>query len=346
MRRMVVAGLVLVALLAGVLAWRLRVQARESRGPAGGTGEIEGTTVELSSRLQARLTAVPVKKGQLVRKGELVASFDCADADAALAEAEGRAAAAQSQAEVARAQARSSRDSEQAALAAASAAEAQGAALGAQRDAARRQAARLEVLGDDVAFASRDQSRASADGLSAQVESARAQAGSARRQARAAASAATGAGVQVAAAEASLRAARGAAERARLLAAECALRAPLDAVVSELPHEPGELLAPGQMVARLVDLSVVKATFYLPNAELAAARPGGRAWVRADAFPGERFEGTIATVAAEAEFTPRNIQTRSDRDRLVYPVEVRLPNPAGKLRPGMPVEVSLPGTER
>ncbi|BDG10552.1 HlyD family secretion protein [Anaeromyxobacter paludicola] len=346
MRRMLVVGLVLVGVLAGVLAWRLRAQSRAAHGPAGGTGEIEGTAVDLASRLTARLAAVAVRKGQVVRQGELVATFDCADTRAALAEAEGRAALAAAQAEVARSQQSSSGDAERAAQAAASAADAQSASLLAQRDAASRQAARLEKLGDDVPFATRDQSRAQADGLAAQLEAARAQAGAARRQAAAARSTASGAAGQVRAAEASLAAARGTAERARLLAAECELRAPRDAVVSELPHEPGELLAPGQVVARLVDLAEVKATFYLPNAEVGAARPGARAQVRADAFPGEAFEGRVASVAAEAEFTPRNIQTRSDRDRLVYPVEVRLPNPGLKLRPGMPVEVILPGTER
>jgi HlyD family secretion protein len=54
----------------------------------------------------------------------------------------------------------------------------------------------------------------------------------------------------------------------------------------------------------------------------------------------------VHSVAARAEFTPRNIQTRTDRDRLVYPVEVRVANPEGKLRPGMPVQVTLPGTGR
>jgi HlyD family secretion protein len=68
--------------------------------------------------------------------------------------------------------------------------------------------------------------------------------------------------------------------------------------------------------------------------------------VVADAWPGERFAGKVATVALEAEFTPRNIQTRTDRDRLVYPVEVVVPNPGARLRPGMPVQVVLPGTER
>jgi len=51
-------------------------------------------------------------------------------------------------------------------------------------------------------------------------------------------------------------------------------------------------------------------------------------------------------VSLEAEFTPRNIQTRTDRDRLVYPGEVRVVNRDGKLRSGMPVQVTLTGTGR
>ena len=62
----------------------------------------------------------------------------------------------------------------------------------------------------------------------------------------------------------------------------------------------------------------------------------------ADAWPGERFDGIVRSVALQAEFTPRNIQTRTDRDRLVYAIEVRVANPEGKLRPGMPVQVFLP----
>ena len=97
---------------------------------------------------------------------------------------------------------------------------------------------------------------------------------------------------------------------------------------------------------RLLDLSEVRATFYLPNAELAAVKLGAPALAVADAFPGEEFSGQVSTVAFKAEFTPRNIQTRSDRDRLVYPVEIVLANRAGRLRAGMPVQVTLPGTER
>ena len=100
------------------------------------------------------------------------------------------------------------------------------------------------------------------------------------------------------------------------------------------------------VLVRLVDLSAPKATFYLPNAEIGAVKPGARATVVADAWPGEEFDGTVRTVALEAEFTPRNIQTRTDRDRLVYPVEVTVRNRDGKLRAGMPVQVTLEGTGR
>jgi HlyD family secretion protein len=143
-----------------------------------------------------------------------------------------------------------------------------------------------------------------------------------------------------------VRAAEAAVARAGLLAAECEVRAPRDAEVATLPHEAGELVAPGAILVRLVDLSEVKATFYLPNAEIGAVRPGARATVVADAWPGESFEGTVRTVALEAEFTPRNIQTRTDRDRLVYPVEVTVVNRGGRLRAGMPVQVTLEGTGR
>jgi HlyD family secretion protein len=68
--------------------------------------------------------------------------------------------------------------------------------------------------------------------------------------------------------------------------------------------------------------------------------------VVADAWPQDAFEGTVRTVATKAEFTPRNIQTRTDRDRLVYAVEIRVVNRDGKLRPGMPVQVTLSAADR
>jgi HlyD family secretion protein len=346
MRRVVAVLVLLVALLSALLIHRLRAQAALARGPSGGAGEIEGTDVVLAARLTARVEALHVKKGAAVKRGELLVTLDCADARAALEEAEGRAAAARAQAAAAGASVEASRSQREAAVAAQLAAAAQAQAVEAQRDAAVRQASRLEAVADDVASDRRDQSRAGASALERQAVAAQAQARASERQAGAAVAAIRASGAQAVAARAQLQTAEAAALRARLLADDCRVVAPRDALVEELPHEPGELVGAGQMLAKLVDLAEVKATFYLPNAEVGRARPGARAIVVADAWPGESFEGTVTTVAAKAEFTPRNIQTRTDRDRLVYPVEVALPNPGGKLRPGMPVQVTLPGTGR
>jgi HlyD family secretion protein len=346
MRRVAVVLVVLVAVLSGLLAWRLRAQAAEARGPSGGSGEIEGTEIDLASRVAARVLELHVRKGELVKAGSVVVSLDCADPRAALAEAEARLAAARAQAAAAGSSVEASRRSREAAVAAQLAAKAQASALAAQRDAARRQASRLDALASDVAQANRDQTRASAEGLEHQTQAALAQAAASEEQARAAVAAIQASGAQAVAAEAQMRAAEASAARARLLADECLVRAPRDAVVDDLPHEPGELVPANQVLAKLVDLAQVKATFYLPNAEVSAARPGARATVVADAWPKDRFEGVVRTASVRAEFTPRNIQTRSDRDRLVYPVEVAIANRDGKLRPGMPVQVVLDGTER
>lgn len=342
MRRMAIVFGALALVLAGLIALRLRTQAVARQALPGGSGEIEGTEVNASARITARVESLTVKKGQAVKAGDLLLKLDCSDQDAALDEAEARLVAARAQAAAASATVSASRRNQEAAAAGRAAAKAQAEALTAQRDAAARRAQRLESLTTDVSLEARDQSRAGADSLARQVEAAEAQARASAEQARAAENAIRASGAQATAADATVKASEAAAARARLLAAECLVRAPRDALVDDLPHEPGELVAAGQTLVRLVDISEVKALFYLPNAELAAARPGGRALVTADAWPGETFAGTVATVSAEAEFTPRNIQTRSDRDRLVYPIEVRVPNPAGKLRPGMPVQVALP----
>jgi len=288
MRRVIGILVVLVVVMSALIGVRLYLQKRALGGPSGGSGEIEGTVVDLSSRVGARVLKLSVIEGQAVKQGDLLVTLDCSDPEAQLAEAEARLASARAQA----------------------------AAAENQRGVAQRQAKRLEQLPKDVAAASVDQSTSGAIGASRQAEAARAL----------------------------VRATSAAVERARLLVGECVVRAPRDAVVSDLPHEEGELASPGSTLVRLVDLSALTATFYLPNAEVAAVKPGARAVVVADAWPGEEFEGTVKTVAVEAEFTPRNIQTRSDRDRLVYPVEVAVRNRDGKLLAGMPVQVTIPGT--
>ncbi len=346
MRRIAVILAVLTLVLSGLLAFRLRVQQAELQGPSGGSGEIEGTEVNLASRISARVEKVSVQKGASVKKGELLLALDCAEPRAQHHDAEARVASARAQAKAALASADAARTQQVAASQTITASKAQAEALAAQRDATRRQADRLEAVGDDVAFSNRDQLRFSVLGLEHQLAAAQASSAVSGEHAKGATAQARAAIAQAEAADATIGAAEAALERAQLLIAECEVRAPRDALVEDVPFELGELVSPGATLVKLVDLAEVKATFYLPNAELAAVRTGAKAIVIADAWPELRFEGKVRTVALKAEFTPRNIQTRTDRDRLVYPVEVVVPNPDGKLRAGMPVQVQLPGTGR
>ncbi|WP_224242283.1 HlyD family secretion protein [Hyalangium gracile] len=341
MRRVVVLFIALVVVLGTLLGLRLVRDRRAAEGPPGGSGVVEGTAVDVRSRLNARVLALHVKEGARVEKGALLATLDCTEPEALLAEAEARLAMARAQAHAADAAALASLRASEAATAQASGTQAQLESLAAQQGLASRQAARMEQMGEAVAVATRDQARAQADALSQQLAASQHTSTAASRQARAAAEQERASREQASAATQAVQATEATVRRARLSVAECELHAPLAGTVETLVLEVGELAMPGAVLARLVDTRNSRATFYLPNAELAAVRPGEPAIVRADAYPDRSFQARVVTVATVAEFTPRNVQTRSDRDRLVYPVEVRIEDPDGLLLPGMPVDITL-----
>ena len=336
----------LLPILAGIpLVLDLRAQDKAQHQAASGSGTIEGTEIRLSSRVGARVLSAAVQRGDAVQSGQLLVSLDCSDARAAVAEAEARVQAARAQVEAAESQAETSARTRIVLSASSDASRAQVSSLRTQQGVSSRQADRLERLGEDASQAARDQMRSQAEGLQHEADAAQAQSRSLAAQVRAADSSWRAAQAQTEAARRSVTAAEASAARARLLADECEIRAPRAALVDEVFVEPGEQASAGATLVRLVDLDLVKATFYLPNVELRAARPGGAALIAADPWPGVEFAGSVVSVGSSAEFTPRNIQTRTDRDRLVFPIEVRIPNPKHELRPGMPVQVTLPGTE-
>ena len=345
MNRMVVAPIAAGLILSGLLGWKLWEQGLALRGPTRGSGVVEGTDVDLSVRIAARVLEVYAEEGQKVEEGDLLLTLDCAEPEAGLAEAEARLAVAMAQADAARAAAGAAQHASGAARSVASAAQAQSEAAAAQRDAAARQAGRLDAVSDDVSSAQRDQARAAATGMDAQTSAAIAQGKASSQQAQAAQGQASAAEAQAQAADQAVAAGQASVFRVQLLVDECAVRSPISGMLELLPYEVGELVQPGARVARVVDLSKVKAAIYVPNSDLGKVAPGQAAKVVADAWKDQVFDGHINTVSSEAEFTPRNIQTRSDRDRLVYRVEVEVDNPDGKLRPGMPVEVTVPEVE-
>lgn len=346
-RRAIAIPIVLV-LLAGVLGWRVRVQEQRRRAPTGGSATLEGTDTVVASRIAGRLIELTVDQGDRVQAGQPVGRLECSDQEAALRAARARLDAAGAQIKVAEAQVAQ--------------AQRQGLVAGAQIESAR---AQQKVLSVDRERAGRDLERASRlhqEGATSEVDFDNAgtrsrglaeqeRVVSAGIRTAEASSAAAQAGVRTAqalavAAAAQLQAAQAEVARAELLAAECRLVAPRDGLVSERLHEPGAVLPAAARILTVVDLSTIKLTFYVPDAELGRVQLGAPAEVRVDAYPGRTFAGRVRRIAPQAEFTPRDVQTREDRDRLVYAVEVELENRDGLLRSGMPADVTLPGTQR
>jgi HlyD family secretion protein len=80
---------------------------------------------------------------------------------------------------------------------------------------------------------------------------------------------------------------------------------------------------------------------YVPETDLAAVRVGQPAQVEVDSVRGHPLTGHVQEIAAQAEFLPRNVQTRDDRQHQVFGVKVRVDNPDGVLKSGMSATVRL-----
>ncbi len=333
----ILAAVLIAALIVGVI-----VQHEKLKGPPGGDGTVEGTIRDLSPKISARVTQRLFEKGATVKAGDLLVELDCDTPAAQLAQAEGQLGTAEAQTVAAVAQAEAARSGGRATEANAQALSAQLRALIVQRDEAERQAARVDALGTYATVASQDQTDSAAKGLEYQVSATRSQRTAAVQQAASAEAQAAAAIASAEAAQQAGDAGKAVVTLAQINAKECHIYAPSDGFIEDIYFEVGELAMAGAAVLRLVDLNEVKVVFYLPNNELAAYTKGRDADIVADAWPGIVFHGRVSSVTAKAEFTPRNIQTRTDRDRLVYPVEVKVPNSKHLLRPGMPVQVTLP----
>ena len=119
------------------------------------------------------------------------------------------------------------------------------------------------------------------------------------------------------------------------------LVAPTAGVILSKNVEPMEYVAPGTAVVTLANLGQVWLRAYVEEADLGRVKVGQQAFVTSDTYPGKRYEGRVSFISSEAEFTPKSVQTRKERAKLVYRIKVDLPNPAMELKPGMPVDAEI-----
>lgn len=118
------------------------------------------------------------------------------------------------------------------------------------------------------------------------------------------------------------------------------LTAPREGLITSRIADPGELAAPGATLLELADLDRVTLRVFIPETQIGRVKLGQTARVTIDSVD-RPFEGEVTFIAHEAEFTPRNVQTREERVNLVFAVEISLENPEHILKPGMPADAEI-----
>lgn len=124
-------------------------------------------------------------------------------------------------------------------------------------------------------------------------------------------------------------------------AKELTVISPLDGEVSSFDLKEGEIIKANQSLLTVTDLSDIFVRVYIPANLLSKVKIREKVKIKADSFKDELFDGYISYIGAQAEFTPRNVQTPDERTKLVYPVKIKILNKENKLKDGMYATVEL-----
>ena len=116
---------------------------------------------------------------------------------------------------------------------------------------------------------------------------------------------------------------------------------PADGIMQVRYVEPGELVTPGSILASVTNLQDMWIMAYVSEKNLGKIKLGQHAQVFVDSFPNKPFPGKVVFISTEAEFTPKNIQTKEERVKLVYAVKVHINNDQELLKVGMPADVVI-----
>ncbi|WP_234195177.1 HlyD family secretion protein [Pseudacidovorax sp. NFM-22] len=324
--------IVLALALAAGGAWYWQAGRDKGFGPgfASGNGRIEATDVDVATKQAGRVRDILVDEGAFVKAGQPLATMDVESLNAQRAEAQARLQQAETGVAAAEAQVAMRESDRQSAL-----------ALVVQReselDAAQRRARRSEVLSTEGAASMQE-----TDDDRARTRNAQAALGAARAQAQASQAAVQAAAAQVTGARAAVGAARATLTRIEADIADSQLTAPRDGRVQFRVAQPGEVLGAGGKVLNLVDLSDVYMTFFLPEAAAGRVALGSEARILLDAAPGFVIPARISFVDATAQFTPKTVETASERQKLMFRVKASI-DKALLLQHLEQVKTGLPG---
>ncbi|MBL1213485.1 MAG: HlyD family efflux transporter periplasmic adaptor subunit [Ignavibacteriae bacterium] len=122
---------------------------------------------------------------------------------------------------------------------------------------------------------------------------------------------------------------------------DCFVTSPFDGYIVNQFVEKGEMLSMMSSLFKVSDLSQVELVVYVSGEDLGKVKLGQTAEVSTDSYKDKIYEGKVFYISSEAEFTPKNIQTKDERTKLVYAVKIKIPNPDFELKAGMPGDAGI-----
>ncbi|MFZ2871863.1 HlyD family secretion protein [Zavarzinia sp.] len=288
MNKLTKAAILLVVVVAlaigGYWYWHSRQAGRLPPGIASANGRLEADQVDISTKMAGRIVEILVREGDFVEAGAVIARMDRAELDAQLAGARAQVVQAEKAANSAAA------DIDQAAS---------------QQALAQQEFQRAEVLQRRgyQSIEVLDQRRAQLASAGAALEAAKAN----EQQAVAA-----------------IDTAKAAVDRLQTLLDDTILVAPRAGRVQYRLAEPGEVLAAGSRVVTLLDVGQVYMTVFLPASQVGRLAVGGEARLVLDPAPELVIPATVSFVSADAQFTPNAVETKDERDKLMFKVKLRI----------------------
>lgn len=325
---LIVVVLVVLGAAAGIVFWWTQIP-NESKHELVLFGNVDIRQVQMAFNASERIASMLVQEGEVVEKGQLVASLQKERLKAALEAVEAQANAQAQQ--LARLKAGSRPEEIRKARAEYEVAQADvnNATITYER-------MRSLARKDATAIQNVDDARARAEMAAARVRSARetlelAIAGPRKED--------------IAAAKARLEASQAQAAVARQQLADANLYSPSKGIIQNRILEPGDMASPAQPVYTLALNDPLWVRAYIPETDLGKIHPGMAASVTTDSYPGKTYDGWVGFISPTAQFTPKSVETPDLRSRLVYQMRVYVDNPDNELRLGMPATVTIPLAE-
>ena len=305
--------LVVAALAAGGwLSWRSQHPDGPGEGFVGGNGRLEATEIDISTKLAGRIGDILVQEGDFVTAGQVLVVMQSDVLQAQLNEA--KAQHLQAVSDQARAKAQVAlRESDKIA------AEALVVQRESELDAAERRLARSSVLSRKGSMSMQE-----FDDDETRVAGAKAAVASAKAQVTVAEAAVAAAEAEAAGAEFNIKAMAATVARIQADIDDSKLAAPRDGRIQYRIAQPGEVLGAGGKVLNLVDLSDVYMTFFLPEQAAGRVALGQEVRIVLDAAPDYIIPAKISFVAATAQFTPKTVETQSERQKLMFRVKAQI----------------------